>query len=225
MVAVVFVALGAFTLAPQVRLLLDGSKATGTVVEVARQEDSDGPTFLPVVEFTPPGAGAPLRIRGHASNPAQYQPGETVTVLYAPSAPEKAKLHSLSEWVAPVSAVLFGVLIALSGLSRRGVAPSGDDEAFHRARKVSRIAMGVCAVGALAGFVPLGLPTPLRGLAMAACFGGFFVAALSHGRTRNCPRCGAALGGENGPPLFGAVPPCGSCGLVLVRTADTSSHR
>lgn len=196
-------------------LLANGARATGTVVQIHQRDDGDGITYSPVVEFTPVGASTPSRFTGSGSNPQLYEVGETVTVVYRPTDLEGAKIHSAIEWGMPLIVLLFGVAVASSLLVARRASGSTSRAAFHEARARARYALGIGGLGAAGALLPLGLPGFLRGVSLLALFGGFLVAAVFHSRTRHCPDCAAPLGGEGGPPIFGALAPCAQCGNSL----------
>jgi hypothetical protein len=108
------IAIGAVILVPAallsrttLRHLSSGTTAPGTVV--ALEDDRDGGVF-PVVGFRTPD-GRAHRFRDSLS--ARFSPpvGGTVQVLYAPEAPERARVKSfLSLWLGPLVVGAFGVI-------------------------------------------------------------------------------------------------------------------
>ncbi|AZQ75287.1 DUF3592 domain-containing protein [Streptomyces luteoverticillatus] len=93
-----------------VSFLTDAKRARGTVVALDRQVDA----AYPVVEFTPAG-GTPRKFRDSAgSDPASYEVGERVEVLYRPGSPKDARINGfLSLWLGPL--ILGGVGLAFTG--------------------------------------------------------------------------------------------------------------
>lgn len=81
---------------------------SGTVVDLQRDDSTDGTTYRPIVEYTV--AGVRYRITGAVSwSPSMSTVGATVRVLYAPDRPEKAIIDAfLDRWSFP------GVLLLTS---------------------------------------------------------------------------------------------------------------
>ena len=99
----------------------------GTVVEMLRTRDKEntGWMYEPVVRFeTAEGKTITFEANFRSSPPA-YRVGDTVTVVYLPDAPERAKIRSfLSLWIGPmimaiVGTVFFGVGASMLAAARR----------------------------------------------------------------------------------------------------------
>jgi hypothetical protein len=131
-------------------LIFSGVRAEGTVVEVKKARDSDGDvTHRPIVEFTPSGSTAPVRIEGLGASSPLYRVGEHVPVVYRESAPTGATLHSVGEWAMPFIVALFGVTIAASLVGgRRAQVSAVSSAAFHQARRSTRVWLTVAGAGA-----------------------------------------------------------------------------
>jgi hypothetical protein len=92
-------------------------QASGQVVELREVRDADdgSSTWRPVVSFT---AGDDRKVTfasSFSSNPAPYDVGETVTVLYLPDEPEGARIQGFgSLWLGPL--VLGGLGLVFAGI-------------------------------------------------------------------------------------------------------------
>lgn len=96
-------------------LVSEGQSVRGTIVSVERRvsHDSDGTsvTYYPVFTFTDANGISHTVASGTGSNPAGYETGEDVTVLYLTDAPSKARIKSFLElWLAPLIVGLLGLL-------------------------------------------------------------------------------------------------------------------
>ena len=93
-------------------------EATGTVVELREVRDNDGgsSTWKPVVRFTA-GSGRDITFAASfSSNPASYDVGESVTVLYLPSEPDQARIRGFgSLWLGATIVGGIGLVFALVG--------------------------------------------------------------------------------------------------------------
>ena len=89
--------------------------ASGVVTDLEYRRGSDGPTYYPVIRFRGP-TGQDVFFKGRVgSNPARYARGETVTVLYDPETPEKARIDSFFQlWFGPL--VLGGLGAVFGGI-------------------------------------------------------------------------------------------------------------
>lgn len=103
--------------------LARAQRAPGVVVGLGRGSSmGSGPndtmrrSFAPVFRFTTID-GREVEVRSSVeSNPPTYRPGDQVTVLYDPAAPEKAKLDKFSErggLETLVMSILTGVFLAV----------------------------------------------------------------------------------------------------------------
>lgn len=79
-----------------------GVKVQGTVVRLASSSDSDGTTYSPVFSYTVDGQQYEYE-SVNSSNPPSYSVGDTVTLLYDPAKPERARQNSFWElWLLPM---------------------------------------------------------------------------------------------------------------------------
>ncbi len=97
------------------KLQTNGETATGTVVYLNEQSDSEGGccTYVPVVEFN--ANGQVYSIEGNtASYPPAYELGERVPVLYDPADPQSAQIDKWSErWLFPIIIIPSMLIAAL----------------------------------------------------------------------------------------------------------------
>jgi hypothetical protein len=122
---VVLLIVGAALLVRQVQFVTAAERATGTVVAVSRETDSDGEvTFYPVVRFTT-AHGKEIEFKSSTgSKPASHSTGDRVEVLYDPDDPSDAQLSGfLDLWLGPgvlllLGACFVGVPLALFWISR-----------------------------------------------------------------------------------------------------------
>jgi hypothetical protein len=102
-----------------------GLRSAGTVISLHADSGSDGPTYRPVVRFVAQN-GATTEFKDRmGSNPASYQIGDRVTVLYESSvAGESARIdRGKGNWMAPVGLGLFGGWFVFAGLRFREGSP------------------------------------------------------------------------------------------------------
>jgi len=101
--------------------LAKGVSAPGKVVRVEGVSGTDSTTYYPVVRFAPEsGKVAEFRDRV-GSNPAIYQAGDTVRILYDPARPQKAMIdRGLWNWSASFGCLLGGVLLLLMAVQMMG---------------------------------------------------------------------------------------------------------
>lgn len=102
-------------------------RAAGEVTALERR----GKGTVPVVQFKTGVEGQPITIKGRVStSPPSFEIGETVTVLYHPTAPEDARIDTFFErFFIPV---IFGILALVFGLVGMGILVA----AFKARRKV-----------------------------------------------------------------------------------------
>jgi hypothetical protein len=103
--------------------------AQGKVVELIEKRDSDGVTYSPVVRFTAPDGREVTYTESFSGNPAPYDPGDGVEVLYSREQPGKARIKGfMSLWLGPVilggmgavfTAIGGGILVAQRTGKRR----------------------------------------------------------------------------------------------------------
>jgi len=101
----------AWTYFKQQRTMQSRVAATGTVVELTRQNTARGYILCPVVEFTIP-SGEMIRFTSEfGSRPASHSVGQSIAVRYDPVDPQKAEVESaMSLWLAPLIMVFMGVI-------------------------------------------------------------------------------------------------------------------
>jgi len=88
----------------------------GTVVDLVEDRDSDGVTYSPVVRFTAPDGQEVTYTESFSGNPAPYDVGESVEVLYSRDQPRKGRIKGfMSLWMGPVILGGMGTLFALIG--------------------------------------------------------------------------------------------------------------
>jgi hypothetical protein len=92
-------------------------RATGRVVAIDEEPGMDGPTWYPVVRFTPPG-GRTVEFRCSVGTYTRwYRVGQPVTVLFDPRSPDRAKIASfLNRYFVAINFGCFGVGAVFVGL-------------------------------------------------------------------------------------------------------------
>jgi hypothetical protein len=146
--ALLLVVIGAFQAVKVIGLETAGARATGAVVRLAEDEDSDGnTTYFPVVRF-PAADGRTVEFRDSVgSNPPGQQAGDTVNVLYPADDPGGAIIDRGAFWNGAIPALLLlagGFLAWLFVVIRRSRAASGG----------SAVARGAAAPAAAPAAVP-----------------------------------------------------------------------
>ncbi|MGH3116925.1 MAG: DUF3592 domain-containing protein [Gaiellales bacterium] len=133
---VVFLVVAAVTLVLTLRFVAGAERATGTVIDLSRETDSEGEVvFYPVVSFTT-AEGRTLEFRSSSGSSFPPQPGDRVEVLYDPDDPKDARLSGFFDlWGLPI---VFGFIGAVASFVsvvflRRTRGPSKADAAWLRA--------------------------------------------------------------------------------------------
>jgi len=92
------------------------ARADGIVTDLIVDRDSDGETYHPHVRFVT-AKGEPVEFTSSiGSNPAGFDIGEHVTILYDPSDPQDARIDSFVQlWFGPLFAGVFGLVLATAG--------------------------------------------------------------------------------------------------------------
>lgn len=97
-------------------------RAEGVVVDLARSRSSDSgsssssATYAPVIRFVARDGREVEFVSSHSSNPPRYRRGDRVGLLYAPDAPERARLEGFfSVWFGALIAGLLGTVFLLVG--------------------------------------------------------------------------------------------------------------
>jgi hypothetical protein len=125
-IAVVIAFGGVFSYRSTRRFIDRAARAPGTVVRVLEEVDAGdgGKSYYPVVQFRAP-AGAPVEFRSHfGSNPAGYRPGDPVTVLYEPDAPDRAEIADFWPlWSLTLMCGLLGTIFLGAGVGVLVAAP------------------------------------------------------------------------------------------------------
>ena len=108
-VGVVILIVGAVIFVRTVRFVAGAEQATGTVVDLSGETDSEGTViFYPVVLFMTAEGETIEFVSSSGSSPPSESPGDQVEVLYDPDDPYDAKLSGIFHvWLPPaVSAIL-----------------------------------------------------------------------------------------------------------------------
>ena len=97
-VGLVFAAIGIWAWADDRARAETGTRATGTVIDLERRHDSDsGSTYRPVVEFHDARGTRHEFVGSVGSSPPAYSRGETVSVIYDPTAPGQAMIDGFMD--------------------------------------------------------------------------------------------------------------------------------
>jgi len=118
-------------------LLSAGERAHGTVLFCELVRTLHGSSYYPVVQFsTRKGLAVQFRDK-MGSNPAAYQEGQAVDVLYFPGRPEGSATidHGVLNWLAPGILCVGGVFLAVVALGARLGVPRPALEAHSRTGK------------------------------------------------------------------------------------------
>ena len=108
-------------------------EAPGKVIRLEGRASGSKPSLtkassFPVFEFTDAAGGKHVVRSRVGSHPPTFKPGEAVTVLYRPEAPQEARLKSLSDlWLLPSAVAALGVVAIVRCsvlLIRTGRAPA-----------------------------------------------------------------------------------------------------
>lgn len=98
------------------QFVASASTLQGTVVELIEQRDSDGVTYSPVVRFMAPDGNEVTYTESFSGNPAPYDVGEGVEVLYSREHPDKRRIKGfMSLWLGPVILGGIGSVFVLIG--------------------------------------------------------------------------------------------------------------
>jgi Protein of unknown function (DUF3592) len=111
--------LGASLLWVSTRNFVAGAQTLqGTVVELIANRDSDGDTtYKPVVRFSSPDGQEVTYTESFSGNPAPYDLGESVEVLYSPGHSRKARIKGfVSLWLGPVILAGIGLVFTAIGV-------------------------------------------------------------------------------------------------------------
>ena len=93
------------------KLTTQGSRVSGTVVQMIGSEDDDGSySYAPVVEYQV--NGSTYRYESHSyTSPPAYQEGQRVQLLYDRDHPDKARIGNFLElWLLPVMLIPFALI-------------------------------------------------------------------------------------------------------------------
>jgi uncharacterized protein DUF3592 len=92
------------------------ARADGTVIELIESRDADSQSFHPRVRFITAKGESVEFTSSVGSNPAGFDIGEHVTVLYDPSDPQGARIDSFVQlWFVPLFLGGFGLVLATAG--------------------------------------------------------------------------------------------------------------
>lgn len=128
-IGVVVLVVGAVMFVRTAQFLAEAERATGTVIDLSRETDSEGGVaFHPVVRFRTTEGEAVEFVSSFGSSPPSAEPGDRVDVLYDPDDPYDAKLSGFFDlWMPPgIPVVVGGGFIAIALFLR------------HRTRGLSR---------------------------------------------------------------------------------------
>jgi Protein of unknown function (DUF3592) len=104
-------AAGAATFVHTLRFVQGAERATGTVIELSEETDSEGDvTFHPVVRFTTAEGRTVEFVSSSGRSPAPWSVGDRVEVLYDPDDPKDAELSGFFDlWLFPIAFTGVGV--------------------------------------------------------------------------------------------------------------------
>jgi hypothetical protein len=132
---VVFLVVAVVTLVLTLRFVAGAEHATGTVIDLSRETDSEGEVvFYPIVSFTT-AKGRTLEFRSSTSSSFPPQPGDRVEVLYDPDDPQDARLSGFFDvWLLPIVFGFIGTVASAVSLVfiRRTRGPSKADADWLR---------------------------------------------------------------------------------------------
>lgn len=98
------------------RFMASASRLQGTVVELIEKRDSDGATYSPVVRFIAPDGREVTYTESFSGNPAPYDVGENVEVLYSRENPDEPRIKGfMSLWLVPAILGGLGSIFTLIG--------------------------------------------------------------------------------------------------------------
>jgi len=98
--------------------LAHAQEGQGTVIELIEVRDSDGgsSTWKPRVKYAAPSGEEIIFNASFSANPAPYQVGEVVPVLFVPQDPHEARIKGYSSlWLGPTILSGLGVIFAAIG--------------------------------------------------------------------------------------------------------------
>ena len=103
-----FLVIGGVELAKMAQRVSASERVVGTVVDNLRETFGEGTAYVPVVEFVTVGEGEVVRFTdGIGSEPAQFEVGEQVEVVYDPATPRDARVATwMRLWFAPTLLVV-----------------------------------------------------------------------------------------------------------------------
>jgi hypothetical protein len=130
-VGVVALIVGAVWLVRTVQFVAEAEHATGTVVDMSRERDSEGDvSFHPVVRFRTAQGDTIVFVSSYGSSSPSESPGDRVEVLYDPDDPSDAKLSGLFQvWLFPAVVLLIGASSIGTAWYRRRRVKRGPSEA------------------------------------------------------------------------------------------------
>lgn len=142
-IGVLLIGVAAWSLKNSLQLRRDGLRAPGEVIDLIRKQDSDGDiTWAPLFRFTTASGREIDIVSSISSSPAAYDIGDTVTMLYDPDKPSRARVDGvLSLWG---TAIIVGGLGLLFGGIGTGLLVTRV-RAWRRARQLDRSAQVVQA--------------------------------------------------------------------------------
>lgn len=109
----IFFAIGSSLTMHQRSLEKHGIEALGVVIGLQENDDSDGSTYKPVVQFQTSSGQSVEFLSPYSSNPPDYAIGEQVIVVYAPEQPEKAIIKGNGQFLHIIFMLVGGVIAAI----------------------------------------------------------------------------------------------------------------
>lgn len=116
-VGLLFAGLGGWFYVSDQQMAKNASRTSGTVIALDRRRGSEGgSTYAPVVEWTDREGTRHEFTSSTSSNPAAFDRGESVTVMYDPAKPGQAKIDSFGQrFLLPLIFVGMGSVFAIIG--------------------------------------------------------------------------------------------------------------
>ena len=108
-----FFAIGSGMTMRQRTLEGQGVEASGVVVDLQENYDSDGSTYTPVVQFQTSSGQSIEFVSSYSSSPPAYDVGEHVTVVYPPDNPAEAIIKGDGQFLHIIFMLMGGIVAAV----------------------------------------------------------------------------------------------------------------